>query len=68
MSTMTVSLRRRLLAPQFARGETHRVDVLRFLAEAMRVGVGKDKHAVVALDDAELAARVARQPRMRRED
>ena len=35
--------RRRLLAPQLARREAHRVDVLRFLAVEVRVGVGEEK-------------------------
>ena len=57
-------LRRGLLAPQLARGEAHRVDMLRLLAEEMGVGVWENKDAVVAVDRAELAARIARQARM----
>src|SRR6266851_1697674 len=38
--------------------------MLRLLAEVVSVGVRKDKYAVVAVDDAELSARVAREARM----
>ena len=64
MSTTTVSLRRSPVAPQLARGETHRIDMLRFLALKMGVGVGKDEHAVIAIDRAELAPRIAWQARV----
>ena len=53
-----------MLAPKFARGEVHRVDMLRLLAEEMRIGIRENKDAVVAIDHAELAARVAREARM----
>src|SRR4029077_3120007 len=55
-----------LFAPQFACRETNRVNVLRLLAQALGIGVGEHEHAVVALDDAELSARVAREARMHR--
>jgi hypothetical protein len=55
---------RRLRAPQFARGETHRIHMLRLLAEEMRVGVRKNENAVVTIDRSYFAARVPRQPGM----
>src|SRR5260370_25724770 len=56
--------RRGLLAPEFARGETHGVEMLRLLALKMRVRVGKNEDAMIALDRADFAARVARQARV----
>ena len=43
-----------LFAPQFARGETHGVNVLRLLALEMGVGVRENKDSVVAVDGAQL--------------
>src|SRR3989475_2145132 len=51
-------------SPQLARGEAHAVAVLGLLVARHGVGVGEDEHAVVAVDDAALAARVARQARV----
>src|SRR5260370_9783962 len=56
--------RRGLLTPEFARGETHGVEMLRLLALKMRVRVGKNEDAMIALDRADFAARVARQARV----
>src|SRR5260370_24525106 len=56
--------RRGLLTPEFARGETHGVEMLGLLALEMGVGVGKDKDAMIALDRADRAARVAPQARV----
>src|SRR5260370_32654518 len=55
-----------LFTPQFARGEAHGIYMLRLLAETMSVGVWKNKHAVIMLDDAEFPPGVARQSRMAR--
>src|SRR6266849_2237595 len=52
--------------PQLTRGEAHAVAVLGLLAEAGGVGVGIDEDAVVAIDDATLAARITGQPRVAR--
>src|SRR5260370_41349505 len=56
--------RRGLLTPEFARGETHGVEMLRPLALEMRVRVGKNEDAMIALDRADFATRVARQARV----
>src|SRR4029077_3088838 len=53
-----------LLAPKFARGKTHRINVLRILAKKMSVGIRKNESAVVSMDRSEFSARVPRQPRM----
>ena len=45
--------------------EAHGVEPLRVLAEALGVAVGEDVAAVDALDRPDLAARVAREPRVR---
>src|SRR6266581_7896947 len=50
--------------PQLARGEAHAVAVLGLLVARHGVGVGEDEDAVVAVDNAALAARVARQARV----
>src|SRR5262245_22713398 len=55
---------RRLLAPELARGEADRVQVLRLLAGELRIRIGEYEYAVVAHDHADLAPRVARQPRV----
>src|SRR5579872_4394403 len=52
------------LAPQFAAVEQHRVDPLRVFTFADRNHVGIDVTAADGFDDAGLAARVARQPRV----
>src|SRR5579883_2210594 len=52
------------LAPQRPRGETHGVEVLRVLALELRVRIGKDVRTMVPLDDAQLAAHIARQAGM----
>src|SRR5690242_593921 len=52
------------LAPQFARREAHGVQVLWVLAFELRIGIGKDVRAVIALDRALPTAHVARQPRV----
>ena len=57
-------LRRDLLAPQFARGKAHGVDVLRVFTEEVRVGIGKDEHAMIALDGSKFSARVPGQSSM----
>ena len=48
-------------APQLGSVEDDAVEPLRLLAQALGVGVGEDVHAVHALDDADLAVRVAGQ-------
>src|SRR5262249_26046898 len=53
--------RRRLLAPQLARGEAHGIEMLGFLAEEKAVRIRKNKHAVIALDGTGFSARLARQ-------
>ena len=53
-------------APKLLGIEAHGVKPLRILAFAGSDGVGKDVGAVQALDHADMAARVARQARMRR--
>src|SRR4051812_45360064 len=50
--------------PKLRSLEDHRVDPLRVLALAMRIGVGEDVAALTLLYDAELAAGIARQPRV----
>ena len=52
--------RRRLIPPDFARGESHRVEMLRFFAEQVRVRVRKEKHAAIENDDTALASHVTR--------
>src|SRR5262245_57927858 len=56
--------RRSLHAPQFARGESDRVNVLAFVALALRGGIREQVDAVIAHDDAVLAARIQGQPRV----
>src|SRR5260370_25879532 len=56
--------RRGLLTPEFARGETHVVEMMRPLALEKRVRVGKNEDAMIALDRADFATRVARQARV----
>src|SRR2546427_8938822 len=51
-------------SPQLARGEAHAVTVLGLLVARHGMGVGEDEDAVVAVDDAALAACVARQARV----
>jgi hypothetical protein len=46
-----------LLSPQLARGESHRVQVLRLLAQEMGIIVREDVDAMVPMDRAKLAAR-----------
>src|SRR5262249_54376021 len=53
-------------APQLPRAEAHAVTVLGLLAQAGGVSVGIDEDAVIAVDDAALAPRIARQPRVAR--
>src|SRR5262245_28077462 len=50
------------LAPQLARGEAHRVKVLRLLTEEVGVAVGEDEHPMIARDRSGLSSRVSRQP------
>src|SRR5437763_1911857 len=57
-------VRLRRVAPQLARLEPHAVERLRLLAETVGIAVGEDVHAVQAVDQPALAARVARQPRV----
>src|SRR5207245_1008617 len=52
------------LPPELARGEAHAVAMLRLLVARHRVRVGEDEDAVIAVDDAALAARVTRQARV----
>src|SRR5687768_8614919 len=54
------------VAPELAGVESHAVDELRVLAEAVGVGIWKNHAAVDKLDDAAFAAGVAGQPRMAR--
>src|SRR5882762_5645217 len=49
--------------PQLARREAHAVAMLGLLVARHRVRVREDEDAVIALDDAALAARVTRQAR-----
>src|SRR5215472_15137236 len=56
---------RRPAPPELTCREANRVEVLRLVAEALRLAVIEDEHAVVALDRAEPAARVAWQARVR---
>src|SRR5688500_8728554 len=58
--------RARLLAPQLARGETNRVDMLRSHVEreALGVRVGEVENTLVPHDRAAFATGVARQARM----
>src|SRR6516164_5488818 len=55
-----------LVAPQFACGEDHCIEPLRVLAGADRGSVGKDVAPAHRLDDAELAAGIAREAGMLR--
>src|SRR5688500_9375941 len=50
--------------PQLAQREAHAIAVLRLLAEPHAIGIGEDEHPMVAIDEATLRARVARQPRV----
>src|ERR1051326_2685020 len=52
---------RRLRAPQLPGGETHGIQMLRFLAEVVRVRIGKEKDSAIGGDFSSLAPRVARQ-------
>src|SRR3954447_5840983 len=54
-----------VLAPQLERAEAHRVEPLRVLFAGDRMDVGIHVRAVHALDAADMAADVTRQPRMR---
>src|ERR1041385_4039009 len=56
--------RRSALAPELARGEADRIEMLRILAAVVGMAVGKDVHAAVADDFADLAADVPRQARV----
>src|SRR5260370_17721999 len=56
--------RRGLLAPEFARGETDGVEMLRLRGLKMRVRVRKNEDTMIALDRSDFAARVARQARV----
>src|SRR2546425_5769111 len=53
-----------IFAPQLLRLEAHAVERLRLLAQTVGVAVREDVHAVQAVDDAALSARVAGQPRV----
>src|SRR5262245_30310934 len=55
-----------LRAPQFARLEAHGIEVLRFLALPIGAGVRKHVDAMVPRYDTDPAARVTREPRVRR--
>ena len=52
------------MAPKLACGEPDGVNVLRFFAGEMRVGIGKDVDAVIAIDRADVIAGVAGQARV----
>src|SRR5258707_9148092 len=56
--------RRGLLAPKLARGKTHRINVLRFLAKKMRVSIRGNKDAMIAVDDAGFSSHIAWQTRV----
>src|SRR5438046_1840437 len=58
--------RRGVGPPQFPGREADAVEMLRLRPETLRIGVGEDEDAVVAVDHTALAARVARQPRVAR--
>src|SRR5437762_3746470 len=58
--------RRGVGPPQFPGREADAVEMLRLRPETLRIGVGEDEDAVVAVDHTALAARVARQPRVDR--
>src|SRR5690606_33501081 len=50
---------RRVRSPQLPRRETDAIAMLRRLALAVRIRVGEDEHAMVAVDDAGAAADIA---------
>src|SRR5690606_4351161 len=54
-----------VIAPQFAPVEPYAIQPLRVLAGAERIAVGKNVETDHALDRADTAAHVARQPRVR---
>ena len=56
----------RVRAPKLLSIEAHGIKPLRIFAFAGSYGVGKDVRAMQALDHAHVAARIARQARMRR--
>src|SRR6266702_3585654 len=59
-------LRRSVCSPQLARGEAYRIHMLGFLPEKMSICIGKNKNTVIAVDDAQFAAHVARLTSMAR--
>ena len=63
-STDTFTLGIRIGAPQLAALEAHGVKPLRIFAGAGRMAVGKDVTAAHMLDDADMSAHIARQPRV----
>src|ERR1700722_19951473 len=56
--------RRVVLAPELAPVEFHRVAMLRLGAAAVRMCIGKDEYAPIAMDSSVMAARIAGQPGM----